>query len=117
MAGGILISRGGKVQLLRPEELTAGWDPREDSGLTVWEMVHRLIGELEKGETAAAGLLALLGSRAEPARELAYRLYTISERKKWAREALDYNSLVQSWPEIERLAASRETQQSLFDEE
>ena len=61
-------------------------------------MVHYLIRELEKGEQSAAGLLAVLGSQADPARELAYRLYTICERKKWAQEALAYNSLVQSWP-------------------
>lgn len=37
-------------------------------------------------------------------RELAYRLYTLCERKKRAAEALSYNGLVQSWPEIVRLA-------------
>lgn len=41
---------------------------------------------------------------AEIARELAYRLYTLCERKKRAAEALAYNGLVQSWPEIARLA-------------
>jgi putative DNA methylase len=50
--------------------------------------------------------LAKLGGRAEIARELAYRLYTIAERKKRAVEALSYNALVQSWPEITRLARS-----------
>jgi putative DNA methylase len=49
-------------------------------------------------------LVAKLGSKAEIARELAYRLYTIAERKKRAAEALSYNALVQSWPEITRLA-------------
>lgn len=34
----------------------------------------------------------------------AYRLYTVCERKKRAVEALSYNGLVQSWPEISRLA-------------
>ena len=116
---GILQSGSGKVQLFRPEELPEDWNPLSNPRLTVWEMVHHLIRELEKGEASAAGLLALLGGRADPARELAYRLYTICERKKWAREALGYNSLVQSWPEIERMARelSRETQQSLFGEE
>ena len=42
--------------------------------------------------------------KAEVARELAYRLYTICERKKRAQEGLSYNALVQSWPEITRLA-------------
>jgi putative DNA methylase len=41
---------------------------------------------------------------AKHVRELAYRLYTVSERKKRAQEALRYNALVQSWPEIARLA-------------
>jgi putative DNA methylase len=49
-------------------------------------------------------LLGKLGSKAEAARELAYRLYTVCERKKRAQEALSYNGLVQSWPEITRLA-------------
>jgi adenine-specific DNA methylase len=39
--------------------------------------------------------------------KLAYRLYTLCERKKWAKEALAYNALVVSWPEIVRLAAER----------
>jgi putative DNA methylase len=46
-----------------------------------------------------------LGSKAESARELAYRLYSLCERKKRAAEALSYNGLVQSWPEIARRAA------------
>ena len=56
------------------------------------------------GETAAAALAAKLGAQAETARELCYRLYTLCERKKRAAEALSYNGLVQSWPEISRLA-------------
>jgi putative DNA methylase len=108
---GILASRGGKVRLLKPEELAEGWDPGADKRLTVWEMVHQLVRALDTGgERAAAALVAALGSRAETARELAYRLYTVCERKKRAPEALAYNALVQSWPEIVRLArASGET--------
>jgi len=103
---GILASSRGKVRLLRPEELPAGWDPATDSRLTVWEAVHHLVQVLESGgESAAAGIAARLGSQAEVARELAYRLYTICERKKRAQEALAYNGLVQSWPEIVQLAA------------
>ena len=68
-------------------------------------MVHHLIRALEAGgEGAAAALVAKLGAKAEIARELAYRLYTLCERKKRAAEALAYNGLVQSWPEITRLA-------------
>jgi putative DNA methylase len=103
--GRILESKRGKVRLLRPEELPADWDPATDPRLTAWEIVHQLIHALgSSGEGAAAGLVAKLGSRAETARELAYRLYALCERKKRAAEALAYNGLVQSWPEIVRLA-------------
>ena len=102
---GIVESGRGKVRLLKPVELTRDWDPAADVRLTVWEIVHHLIRVLEAGgENAAAILLVKIGARAEIARELAYRLYTVCERKKRAAEALSYNGLVQSWPEISRLA-------------
>ncbi|AKB61064.1 DUF1156 domain-containing protein [Methanosarcina mazei] len=102
---GILTSKGGKVSLLKPNELPEDWDPARDSRLTVWEMVHHLIRVLEAGgESAAAEMVAKLGSKADAARELAYLLYTLCERKKRAQEALAYNALVQSWPEIMRLS-------------
>ena len=102
---GILESKRGKARLLRPEELPADWDPATDPRLTAWEVVHQLIRALEAGGEGAAGdLVAKLGSKAEIARELAYRLYVVCERKKRAAEALSYNGLVQSWPEITRLA-------------
>jgi putative DNA methylase len=102
---GIVASKGGKVRLLKPSELPADWDPAKDQRLTAWETVHQLIRALESGgESAAAELVGKLGSKAEVARDLAYRLYTVCERKKRAAEALSYNGLVQSWPEITRLA-------------
>ena len=102
---GILHSRGGKVRLLRPEELPADWDPARDDRLTTWEIVHHLIRVLEQsGEGSAAQLVRKLGGWAEIAREFCYRLYTVCERKKRAADALAYNGLVQSWPEISRLA-------------
>ena len=102
---GILASGHGKVRLLRPDELPADWDPTTDKRLTAWEGVHHLIRALESGgEGVAAVLVAKLGAKAEIARELAYRLYTLCERKKRAAEALSYNGLVQSWPEITRLS-------------
>jgi putative DNA methylase len=102
---GILQSKRGKVRLLQPEELPADWNPATDPRLTAWEMVHQLIRALESGgESSAATLVAQLGAKAEVARELCYRLYTLCERKKRATEALAYNGLVQSWPELTRLA-------------
>jgi len=118
---GILRMGRGKVQLLRPEELSADWDPATDQRFTYWEAVHHLIRLLGSGgEPAAAELVARLGSRAETARELAYRLYNICDRKKRAAEALQYNALVQSFPEITRLAREggkpRTGQTALFGE-
>ncbi len=101
---GIILAGKGKVRLLKPAELPTDWDPTKDNRLTVWEMVHHLVRALEGGEQAAAVQVAKLGSQAEVARELCYRLYTLCERKKRAQEAMSYNALVQSWPEITRLA-------------
>ena len=104
---GILVSKSGKVRLLPPDALPKDWNPTTDVRLTVWEAVHHLVRALESGgDTAAAALVAKLGGIAETARELTYRLYTISERQKLAAEAFSYNALVQSWPEIARLAQS-----------
>jgi putative DNA methylase len=118
---GILYSKAGKVRLLKPDELTPDWDPLADKRLTVWEMVHQLIRTLDGGEISASELLAKLGGRADNARELAYRLYSVCERKKWAQEALAYNGLIQSWSEIETLARKIEPdegiQQSFLGEE
>ncbi len=119
---GILASSRGKVRLLPPDELPVDWDPEDDRHTNAWEMLHHLIRVLEhSGEAAAAQLVAKYRSQAEVVRELAYRLYTLCERKKRAQEAISYNALVQSWPEIMRLAlesdAKGEHQAVLFDQE
>lgn len=102
---GVLESKAGKVRLLRRDELPADWDPVADKRPTVWEMTQHLIRSLEKGEAEAAELAQKLGGNAEVARDLAYRLYLVCERKKWAQEALAYNALVVAWPQIVQLAA------------
>ena len=102
---GIIVSKRGKVRLLAPDELPTDWDPATDRRLTSWETVHHLIRVLESGgEAAAAELAARLGAKADVARELAYRLYNLCERKKRAQDGIRYNALVQSWREIQRLA-------------
>ncbi len=102
---GIVHSKAGKVRLLKASELPGSWDPATDDRLTVWETVHQLIRVLEtSGEMGAAELVSKIGAKAETARELCYRLYTMCERKKRAADALSYNGLVQSWPEIMRLS-------------
>jgi len=100
-----LEAKGGKVRLLRREELSEDWNPKIASHLTVWEVMQRLIHTLDKkGEVGAATILRQAGEHGEVARDLAYRLYTVCERKGWAQEALAYNSLVMSWSEVGRLA-------------
>jgi len=101
-----LRSRNGKVQLLAREDLPADWDPTTDKRLTEWEATQHLIRMLDQqGESGAAELLRKLGGDyGEKARDLAYRLYSICERRKWASEATAYNSLVLAWPEIAKLA-------------
>ncbi len=118
---GLAKAGAGKVRLRRREELPGDWDPATDKRLTIWEVTQHLIRRLEAdGETGAAELRRQVGSLGDVARDLAYRLYSTCERKKWADEARSYNGLVVSWPEIERLARERrpaagETQASLFE--
>jgi len=96
---GVLESGAGKVRLRRWAELDPAWDPRTDRRLTVWETVHHLVERLNVyGEEGAAMLLAKMPSElAAQARQLAYRLYSICERKGWAEHARNYNALVISW--------------------
>jgi putative DNA methylase len=104
---GVIASRGGQVRLLRPDELPSDWDPASDKHLTVWEMTHHLLRvyHYEKaGDQATAELLRKIGAQGEVARDLAYRLFSICEKKKLSQEAQGYNALVLGWPEIARLA-------------
>jgi len=106
---GVLEARAGKVRLYRRDELDTDWDPARDKRLIAWEACQHLIYALEAGgEEAAAELLTKLGPAADSARDLAYRLYTVCERKGWAQDALGYNSLVVAWPRLKELAARRE---------
>lgn len=127
---GVLVARAGKVRLLKREELSKAsqpggmsvpttipmtmssseidWDPSQDKRPTAWEAVQYLIRALDThGEQGAALLLSRLGGLGETARDLAYRLYTICERKGWAQDALGYNMLVVAWPRLKEMARSR----------
>ena len=105
---GIIAARAGKVRLLKRDELPDNWNPATDNKVRHWEVSQHLIRALESGgETAAADLLRKVGGMGEVARDLAYRLYNLCERKKWASEALAYNGLVIAWPEITKLAHAR----------
>ena len=92
------------MRLLKKEELDSDWDPTTDERLTVWEATHHLIRTLDQGEQVTGALLRKLGALSEVARDLSYRLYTICERRKWSQDAIGYNALVLSWPDVKRVA-------------
>ncbi|MBX7259888.1 MAG: DUF1156 domain-containing protein [Candidatus Hydrogenedentes bacterium] len=100
---GVLESGSGRVRLLRVSEYPGDWAPEQDNKTPIWEATHQLIRALQNdGESAAGALLARMPARAEPIRQLAYRMYTTCERKGWAEDARSYNELITAWYEIER---------------
>ena len=103
---GVLHSAGGNVRLLKWAEYPSDWDPQVDQRLPIWEVLHQLIRVFNTdGEKGAAAVFASVQSKAEAARQLAYRLYTLCERKNWADDARAYNEVVTSWSGIESAAA------------
>jgi|694.fasta_scaffold50908_4 putative DNA methylase len=115
---GVLHSAGGNVSLLRWAEYPTEWDPKSDQRLPIWEVLHQLIRVFNTdGETGAAAVFDAVQSKAEAARQLAYRLYTLCERKNWAEDARGYNEVVTSWSGIESAAAKEptNTQRMLFE--
>ena len=105
---GVIASGSGKVRLLKWSEYPQDWDPRNDTRTPVWEACHQVIRVLnQQGESAAGALLARMPEQGELIRQLAYHLYTLCERKKWAEEARAYNELIGAWHAI--VAASHET--------
>ena len=103
---GFVSSNAGKVRILKPEELPNDWDPVTDARLTVWEMLHHMVRVYKEGEAPAAALLAKLGDKADAAKELAYRLYGICEKKKRSTEGQLYNEIITIWPDL--VARSKE---------
>jgi len=101
---GVVYAQKGIVRLLTREEIPETVNPAEP---IVWLLTQQLTRALEKGgvESCATIVANLVGSNAEQAKALAYRLYTIAERKGWAQEAYAYNSLVIAWPDIQAKAA------------
>lgn len=104
---GVIESGAGKVRLLKWNEYPTDWDPKTDDRTPVWEACHQMIRVLnQQGEADAGALLARMPEQGEHIRQLAYHLYTLCERKKWAEEARAYNELIGSWHSI--VAASHE---------
>ena len=104
VAKGVLYAQKGSVHLLTREELPEKVDEREE---TIWLLCQQLTQAMATGgvATCAQIVVNMMGSNAERAKDLAYRLYTVAERKGWAQEAYAYNALVIAWPEIQSRAA------------
>lgn len=100
----ILYAKGGIVHLLERSELPEKVDSNESC---IWMLTQQLTQAMEKGgvEACAQIVANMFGSNGERAKDLAYRLYTIAERKNWTNEAYAYNALVVSWPDIQARAA------------
>lgn len=117
VAKGVLYAQKGSVHLLTREELPKKVDEQEE---TIWLLCQQLTQAMATGGVAACGQIVvnMMGSNAERAKDLAYRLYTVAERKGWTQEAYAYNALVIAWPEVQAYAAalqaSKPEQMSLF---
>lgn len=110
----ILTSRAGNVQLIKPSELSRNYDILKDSHTSNWEALHHLIRVVEGDGIAPAGgfLQSALGRPdgavdADLVKELAHLLFRIAESNSWTKDALSFNSLVTSWPEILDIARAR----------
>jgi putative DNA methylase len=104
---GVIEAGSGAVRLLRWQEMPTGWDAADDARMPVWEVLHQMIRALHAdGERGAAHVYTAARAHVEAVRQLAYRLYTLCERRGWAEDARVYNELVTSWNDIESAAAA-----------
>ena len=117
-AHGVLYAKAGIVHLVEREELPDKVDSGEQN---TWLLTQQLTRAMAKGGVNACAeiVYSMFGSNTENAKDLAYRLYTIAERKSWAEEAYAYNNLVVAWPDIQSTAvepkAAQPLQLSIFD--
>lgn len=102
---GVVYAKAGIVHLIDRPELPEKVDSRESC---IWLLTQQLTQAMATGgvEACAQILADMFGSGVERAKDLAYRLYTIAERKNWAQEAYAYNALVVAWPDIQARAAA-----------
>ena len=111
---GVVESGSGEVRLLRWQEMNPEWNPAVDKRISVWEALHQLIRALnQSGESETGNLLALCSSLASGIRILAYRLYTLCERKGWADDARAYNEFIVAWPNIEQASINAPAQRRM----
>ncbi len=104
-AHGVLYAKAGTVHLMERKELPENVNSDESN---IWLLTQQLTRAMASGgiEASARLIAPMFGSNAERAKDLAYRLYTIAEQKKWTEEAYAYNALVVAWPDIQTSAAS-----------
>lgn len=105
-ASGVFVDGKSKAWLTKRDELPTDWTPAGDKHLTIWECVQhtaRVLNAPDGGAAAGARLVGQMGSKAEDARALAYRLFEIATQKGWPNEALVYNELAQEWTHLEDL--------------
>lgn len=115
---GVVFSSGGKVRLYKWSEYPTDWNPADDPRLPIWEILHHLIRVFKtEGESGAGVVLANVVAKADPTRQLAYRLYTLCERANLAEDARAYNEFITSWSAIEAAAAKEPVaaQRALFE--
>ena len=106
---GVMMAAKGEVRMLTREEIPEKVDSHEEC---IWLLTQQLARAMERGgvKECAQVVVELCGSNAENAKALAYRLYTICERKKWAQEGYAYNNLVVAWPDIQSMAAQMQAE-------
>ena len=111
---GVVESGSGEVRLLRWQEMNPEWNPAVDKRISVWEALHQLIRALnQSGESETGRLLAQCSALASGIRILAYRLYTLCERKGWADDARAYNEFIVAWPNIEQASMNAPVQRRM----
>ena len=121
--GGIFEARGGRARLLSPENLSAGWTPQTDDRLSIWEATVRLAAAMADGgvEKVAQLLPGLQEVRVDldAVKELGFLLFHEAEKKKDAKDALLFNSLVSAWgdanEQARKLASVPRSTQEAFD--
>ena len=106
---GVMMAAKGQVRLLTREEIPEKVNTAEEC---TWLLTQQLARAMEKGgvKECAQIVMNIFGSNGENAKALAYRLYTICERKNWAQEGYAYNNLVVAWPDIQSMAAQMQAE-------
>ena len=118
--GGIFRAAAGKARLLEPSEMSKGWNPADDKEISVWEVAVRLgHALLTEGTDQASVWMRESASRVDldAVKELAYLMYSVSERKGWTEAAMLFNALGTSWTDVAGAARSTPavSQQSALD--